>query len=1492
MIEILLPIEDTYISKYDETINFGKSDSLLIGNSLSENNHQKILLKFNIPSTFSKVSIVSALLRLYVYKKEKTGKQEVTAYKLLENFKEMETNWANQPSHEEVGYTSILTDNNLNGYFDIDVTSIVKQWLNDKTKAVNGIEVIASQNDSSSIWFRSREYTQDSMWPRLIVEYDDHKLVTDSKQNGDVSIAISNLYQLGNNFSTAYKVKKTGNKETLAVLQISDDGLVWFSEKAVEVVNGDYKIIATSSPRKYDRISLVIIKQPKLFLPTGSSILAKNNIINENSVALKYNSNNINIPVDENGQITINKTGTTNISIDSKSINHSSNIFFNVVGQIKDNKELFNALNDASINNINIPAGNFSISNHSIDASRNITISGMVDDYGNPLTNLILSNMNIYIYFFANIKITLENLNIVGLPNTDGANFIGQFLAKSSVSLKNVHMKEFKTALNFENLSNIKITECEFTNTSEALVFKSITNCSISKTKFKDNNKSSITIEDSCSNIDISSEFENSHNNNFIGISIINNNATSSNINITDSNFKGFDWHKRVTYTNIPDLPENHIIYGVSTEDDLRDVLTNWTEIGIINVLQNILNIATPIEIKRPVILNGVSRNITISADQNISNLSFTPYSAVIAADSSNVIIKNLTVDGNNSAQNGIYVHGDNCSVYNNIIKNIVRPKGKAACGNGILAYKEGTTALPSPINTLNVALNIIKNIARRGIFVEALNAKTKQLFISTNINITNNVVDNVWNDPLTPIETQEPNGIFSTAIELQGVQKSITEFKGNLISNVKNNLKESYIYFTDTNETLINGVPANPNANLSSIEIENYSIDLNQALITDSNPNGAILLINTGTTSGISITQCKPNETIVVKNGENTVIDKTQWDLYKFKINDEILVECTSQDKLVTNVYKITISKKTLIHVTVSTETELINSLSDDSVVHISLLNDITLTNPLFINKYVILDSYGTNEYTLTAPNVTFDIGADENQLNNLIIDGELIICIGLYASISLHNVIATLGTRILSEDIKNIHLYGLSTPILYFCGNAKIILDEDVLSDTPIKSIVEKIIITSPTQGAPTQILQTIGAEINNFSLQSEYSNILIDKGTFIGNLIIDVPNINIKINKGGNVKNIQIDAENTSLTLDIGSNVEALNLNSNNLTIDGKNITHVNIQSGVTDITTIDVKGYKKINPTIAKANNSLAVIFALTQSNITTIKLDGIFEGIPITCRSITNINGTVDNKIVTVDDTKVLKFSIIVYSIMKINLFPNIYDEALEIKRPLILQGNSDVILKQRNKKIATETAITISSNNVKIIGLEIRDWNIAIENKQDKQSYKNIIISDNIIYSPQGSNYGIYMGYDAEAFLYPPDDPRHLNDMIDFKGLTIINNQISGFNSHALILESVKAAKGKLLIDHNDIYNSKGYGIWINTSKNINVQNNKIHENAVYGIYFSSTAEGIHSIAGKVPSNITIINNEITDNVTSNLSFDGTDLTTIEISENSITNKI
>ncbi|EET88704.1 hypothetical protein CcarbDRAFT_0830 [Clostridium carboxidivorans P7] len=205
MIEILLPIEDTCISKYSSTINFGKSDSLLIGSSSSGNDYYKTLLKFDISSIFSKVSIVRVLLRLYVYKKDKAGRQEVTAYKLLENFKEMEVNWNNQPSHDEIGYNSMLTDGNLNGYFDIDVTSIVKQWLNNKTEAVHGIEVIASESASSFIWFRSREYTQASMWPSLIVEYDDSKLVTDSEQNGDVSIESTNLYQLGNNFSAAYK---------------------------------------------------------------------------------------------------------------------------------------------------------------------------------------------------------------------------------------------------------------------------------------------------------------------------------------------------------------------------------------------------------------------------------------------------------------------------------------------------------------------------------------------------------------------------------------------------------------------------------------------------------------------------------------------------------------------------------------------------------------------------------------------------------------------------------------------------------------------------------------------------------------------------------------------------------------------------------------------------------------------------------------------------------------------------------------------------------------------------------------------------------------------------------------------------------------------------------------------------------------------------------------------------------------------------------------
>lgn len=347
-----------------------------------------------------------------------------------------------------------------------------------------------------------------------------------------------------------------------------------------------------------------------------------------------------------------------------------------------------------------------------------------------------------------------------------------------------------------------------------------------------------------------------------------------------------------------------------------------------------------------------------------------------------------------------------------------------------------------------------------------------------------------------------------------------------------------------------------------------------------------------------------------------------------------------------------------------------------------------------------------------------------------------------------------------------------------------------------------------------------------------------------------------------------------------------------NSNNLTIGGSNTTHVDLENKITDINTIDIKSYKQPINNIVEASNSSDVLFALTQDNITTIILNGTFQGIDISDKSITNISGSLNNKTVTVNDINVLKFAMLVSSIIKINLLPGIYDEALEINRPITLQGTSGVILKPKTKEAAAKTAIIIASSNVKITGFEIRDWNIGIENKQDKQSYTNLIISDNTIYTPQYSNYGIYIGYDAEAFNYSPDDPRHLDDMIDFKGLIIENNQISGYNNHGIIIESVKSSEDKLAINNNDIYNSKGYGIWINTSKNINIEKNKIHENAVYGIHFNSTAEEIHSTEGNVPSDISIINNEITDNVNSNLSFDSADLQTIKIAENSITNKI
>ncbi|WP_342590178.1 DNRLRE domain-containing protein [Clostridium muellerianum] len=1320
---MLFPIEDSCISKYNAKVNFGKSDSLLIGSSSSGNDYYKTLLKFDVSSIFSKVSISRVLLRLYVYKKEKTGQQEVTAYKLLQNFEEMEVNWNNQPSHEELGSSSIMSDGNLNGYFDIDVTSIVNQWINDKTEVVHGIEVIASESASSFIWFRSREYTQEYMWPRLIVEYDDSKLVTDSKQDGDVSIESCNLYQLGNNFSAAYKVKKDGDKKTLAVLEISDDGLVWFSEKAVEVVNGEYKVIATSSSRKYDRISLVIIKNPEIYLPTGTSIMAERNVINENSAALNYTSNDINIPVDESGRILVNKTGITVISINAGSEINSPNISFNVVGQIRDNEELSNALDDVSITNINIPAGNFSISNHLVDISRSITISGMVDDHGNILTNLILSELSMYILSLKNIQVELKNINIIALkPNSSGIRFQGQFLFDSSISLKNVHMMDFNTALNFSNLSNIDISECEFINNNEALVFSNSINSKVLKTKFKDNSKTSITIEGNCSNLDINAEFENSPNNDFIGISIIDNYSSFENINITGSSFTGFTWRKRVTYTNIPDLPFNHVIYGVSTENDLRDVLTNWREIGTVNILQSILDIATPIEIKSPVILSGVSREIKISAASTIGNLSFVPYSAVIAADSNNVTIQNLIVDGNNFAQNGIYVHGDNCSIYNNIIRNIVRPEGKAACGDGIIAYKEGTTASPSPISILNIASNIINTTARHGIFVETLNTETKQFFMSTNISITNNRVNDVWNDPLTPIETQEPNGIFSAAIELQGLQKSTTEFKDNLIFDVKNNLKRSYIYFSDTDETQINGVLKSHNANLSSIQIATYLVDLNKALITDINPNGAALEVGTQTTTGISITQGEPNSIVVlevVRNGVTTVIDKALWDSYDFNINDVISVKCTSQDKVVTNVYKIAIIQKTLQPINVADEQQLRAALLDDSIGHISLLNDITLTSALSINKYIILDSNGTNKFTLTTPNlgndITFGNGADESVLRSLIIDGELVIDIGEHGSMTIENVDISGGIKILSGSINSINLNGVKTDTVQISCNARVAVNPCPASaaQPPIPSDIGSINMDAqekPTAPPPT--LQVANSKVKNVNVRTPRAVVAVNPEAKVERIAVEAPKANIQVAAKEKVKTVQVNAQDTTLTLSDEASVETLNLNANNLNISGKNIDNMNIESGVTDINTIHVEGYEQTNTDTAKAGNSSAVIFALTQNNIKNIILEGIFEDIAISGKSITNISGAVDNREVSVDDIKVLKYSVLVYSIAKINLLPGVYDEALEINRPVTLQGTSNAVLKSKTEKSAT--AINILSNDVAVTELQIDNWDVGV----------------------------------------------------------------------------------------------------------------------------------------------------------------------------------
>jgi len=163
----LNPIADAYTQSSNPDTNYGSSTDLMIDGS-----YGRVYVKFNLSSIPSNSVIISATLKLYDHS---TASYEVCVYPVSADWSESTITWNNQPDYNSSLQSCVTTPSTSGQWVSWDVTDIVEEWVEGGLENY-GFVLKASENGLEK--FYSKEYSDSSKHPELIIEYVEPNTVT------------------------------------------------------------------------------------------------------------------------------------------------------------------------------------------------------------------------------------------------------------------------------------------------------------------------------------------------------------------------------------------------------------------------------------------------------------------------------------------------------------------------------------------------------------------------------------------------------------------------------------------------------------------------------------------------------------------------------------------------------------------------------------------------------------------------------------------------------------------------------------------------------------------------------------------------------------------------------------------------------------------------------------------------------------------------------------------------------------------------------------------------------------------------------------------------------------------------------------------------------------------------------------------------------------------------------------------------------------------
>ena len=263
-----------------------------------------------------------------------------------------------------------------------------------------------------------------------------------------------------------------------------------------------------------------------------------------------------------------------------------------------------------------------------------------------------------------------------------------------------------------------------------------------------------------------------------------------------------------------------------------------------------------------------------------------------------------------------------------------------------------------------------------------------------------------------------------------------------------------------------------------------------------------------------------------------------------------------------------------------------------------------------------------------------------------------------------------------------------------------------------------------------------------------------------------------------------------------------------------------------------------------------NNTLYVTFIPAAGTISAIYVDDNYAGLPNGTVVKFPAGGSGADHMIGADAFATVQAGInAVASNGVVNVAAGVYHEQVVINQPLALEGADGAVLDGTGLVGPWTTGIKIRSGNVTINNMDVAHYT-----QDGITAYKNINMPNLRITNcriadiqPGYWGFGIYIGYEAEGFGYTPP---HLTNHLDFSGLVIANNEITNTACSGVVLQSITASSGLLVVSNNLIHGiTNNDAIWIDCARKVAIENNVIEDN-LWGIDFTAIAEPWFTLDG------------------------------------------